>query len=122
MGTFMLVQRPANYNPLPLHFVYKLKRRRGQGAVCGGPWINHTKWQGLATQEGPVLQQQQLSSLSRKSLPDSASGDFSRRLRTRRSSATSESDCAKGKEIILLSYYVEDSACTINSDALYKKS
>ena len=29
MGTFLLVERPANYDPLPLHFVYKLKFKDG---------------------------------------------------------------------------------------------
>ena len=29
MGTFLIVNRPANYDPLPLHFVYKLKVKDG---------------------------------------------------------------------------------------------
>ena len=29
MGTFLLVNHPANYDPLPLHFVYKLKVKDG---------------------------------------------------------------------------------------------
>ena len=185
MGTFMLVNRPANYDPLPLHFVYKLKVKDGDFdhvtykarlvmrgnlqyedeygetyAPTARLWSLRTLT-AIAAQEGFTLKKFDLTGaflvadmdrelyveipgyavpqgkalLLKKALYGGRSSGalYSKEITTwlrnwgfKPSSVDEtlfryERDGAKGKEIILLSLYVDDGACATNSEALYKE-
>lgn len=185
MGTFMLVNRPANYDPLPLHFVYKLKVKDGDFnnvthkarlVMRGNLQYEHEYgetyaptarlWSirtltALSAQEGLTLKKFDLTSaflvadiqkelyveIPGYAVPDGKALMLKKALYGGRDSGAlyskeitawlrnygfqptsvdetlfrKERDGPKGKEIIILSLYVDDGACATNSEAFYKE-
>jgi len=185
MGTFKLVNRPANYDPLPLHFVYKLKVKDGDfdnvtykarlvmngnlqyPGEYGDTYAPTARlWSlraltAVAAQEGLTLKKFDLTGaflvadmdrelyveipgyavpegkalLLKKALYGGRSSgalynkEITTWLRNYGFKSTSidqtlfrmERNGPKGKEVILLSLYVDDGACATNSEVFYKE-
>jgi len=181
MGTFQLVDRPRDYNPLPLQFVYKLKIQDGNYDKCtykarlvmrGNLQYEHEygdtyaptarMWAirtlaALAAQEGMTLKKFDLTGaflvadmdrtlyveIPGYDIPDGKAILLKKALYGGRSSgalyakeistwltnygfkSTSIDETMfrlqRGKEVIIISLYVDDGMCATNSDKLYKQ-
>ena len=185
MGTFQLVDRPARYDQLPLHFVYKLKvkdgdfdnvRHKARLVMCGNLQYEHEYgetyaptarlWSlrtltAIAAQEGLSLKKFDLTGaflvadmdkelyveipgydvpsgkalLLKKALYGGRSSGalYAKEITTWLKSYGFEPSSVdetlfrleregrKGKEVILLSLYVDDGACATNSEPFYQE-